>query len=112
MGVTNDVEKRPSRARIELLPGVSLELLERCPNTYRLAVGTIGGHGVEGVASEDDTAGEGYMLPQEAVGVALAVSTLVFGPDNGGEMSEATDRGDDALTDYRVLLHQLLLALI
>jgi hypothetical protein len=36
---------------------------------------------VEEVAGEDDTAGEGYMLPREVVGITLAVPTLVFSPD-------------------------------
>ena len=67
---------------------------------------------MEGVAGEDDTSGEGYMLPREAIGIALAGPTLVFGPDNGGEMSKALDQGNAALTDCRMLLRQLLITLI
>ena len=62
-------------------PEFSLEFLKRCPNSHRFAVGAVGGHGVEGVAGEDDTVGERYMLTREVVGITLAVPTLVLGPD-------------------------------
>ncbi len=77
--VADDLEERFGCVGVELLPGVLVEFLKRRLDSDSPAVGTVGGHGMEGVAGEDDAAGEGYTLPREVVGVALAVPALVLG---------------------------------
>ncbi len=74
----DDLEKRFDGVGIKLLPGVLVELFKRRLNLDSPTIGTVRGHGVEGVEGEDDAAGEGYTLPREVVRIALTVPVLVL----------------------------------
>jgi hypothetical protein len=50
----------------------------------RLAVGSVGGHGVVGVADEGDSAGDRNLVARQSVRVSGAVPAFVFGADRGG----------------------------
>src|SRR3989337_1293065 len=64
-------------AAVKLLPGAAVQLLERLLSSDDSLVGGVGGHRVEGVADEDDTGAEWYIIACETVGVAAAIVVLV-----------------------------------
>src|SRR3990170_1144876 len=80
-------------AAVKLLPGAAVQLLERLLKRDDALVGAVGGHRVEGVANEDDTGAEWYVIGCEAVGVAAAIVVLVVVGDyrrRGRQVGKAT----------------------
>src|SRR3989337_4323277 len=63
-------------AAVKLLPGAAMQLLERLLKRDDAFIGAVGGHRVEGVADEDDTGAEWYVIACETVGGAAAVVVL------------------------------------
>ena len=58
-------------------------------------VGTVGGHGVQGVGDRDDAGHQGDLVAFEAVGIALAVDVFVVQLDSGKHVFELRDRAHD-----------------
>ncbi len=71
--------------RIELRPRPLLQLPKCFSYSHGLSIGPVARHSVEGVAREDDAAGERYLAISESVRVTLAVPGLVLGSDDGCE---------------------------
>src|SRR3990172_1651865 len=91
-------------AAVKLLPGAAVQLLERLLKRDDALVGAVGGHRVEGVADEDDTGAEWYIIACETVGVAAAIVVLVVVGDyrrRGRQVGKATRYPG---TDLRVRL--------
>ena len=74
-------------------------------------VRAFGGHGVEGVADEDDARRERDLVSREAVGIALPVDALVARPHDVGELRQIGRRVQDPRSDDRVPVQELPLVL-
>ena len=90
---------------IELLPGFLLKLGDDLRHGQRLAVGAVGGHGVQGIAGVDDARLDRNLLSFEAVRVSRAIPSLVLGPNDRAQRGKERNGGEDAFADHRVLAH-------
>ena len=73
---------------------------------HRLAVGPIGGHGVEGVADGHDAGAERDLVAAQPVRIAAAVPALVARADEPGHRTQRGRGQQDALADQRVAAHE------
>ncbi len=101
------LEQRPGHHRVELLARLVAQLTEDGRPGERLAIGTVAGHGVVGVAGVDDAGLDGNLLTLEPIRVARPIPAFVFRPHHPADRSQERHRGDNALADHRMLLHDL-----
>ena len=96
--------------RIELRAGPLTEAPRRLLHRQAATVRPVGGHGVEGVADEDDARLERDELAGELVRIPAAVPPLVTMAHDRADVLQAVDRRDDPLAELGVRLdHRALL---
>ena len=98
-------------ARVELRSGRFLEPPQRLFGIERPPVGSIGRHGVERVAGEDDSRLERDLLAGLAVGIAVAVPALMARAHDPADVLQLVDRGDDLRAELGMRLDQVALLL-
>src|SRR5713226_8195600 len=92
---------------VKLSSHESADFPEGVVNFHRRLVGTVGGHGVEGVRDSNDARHQRNIGRFLAVRIAAAVHVLVVQLDAGNHFLELRDRAHDVGAFDGVLLHQV-----
>ncbi len=78
----DQLKQHVGHSGVQLLAGFLLKLGHDLRHGQRLAVGAVGGHGVEGVTRVDDARLDRNLLSLETVRVSRAIPSLMLGPND------------------------------
>lgn len=84
---------------VELSAGLLLKYIYCAICGKREPIGSIGGHRVIGIDNTQDSSADWNFIPLKAIGISLAVPTLVMPSNYRNNLGEITDFADNPLAD-------------
>src|SRR5215469_3186186 len=106
--VTTNLDEKPLHSGGVVLERCEANDLADCAADREwLAIGTLAGHGVEGVGKPDDARGHGQFVHVQAVGIAGAIAAFVMPANDLGNFRPGKlNAADDLMADDGVIGHR------